>query len=72
MAESVPGVFFHMAALIARHGDVPLQGLGGRFRCTLCGHRPAKTMLGWHLPPATAEGWVVPVNRRAAASPRRS
>ncbi len=51
------GEGLNIVATIARHGDLPLVGLGQRFRYSLCGHRPAESRLGWVLPPAAAQGW---------------
>lgn len=52
------GVDLDIPALMARYGDLPLLGLGTRFRCQACGHRPAEIRMGWRLPSGTGRGWV--------------
>jgi hypothetical protein len=63
----VGAVEIDVAAIIARHGDLQLLGLGRRFRCGLCGHRPAEIRHGWRLPSAAGVGWVTPGERSPEA-----
>lgn len=66
-SRHVGSVELEIPAVIARYSDLPVLRLGRRFRCSLCGHRPAETRCGWRMSAAAGVGWVTPAEGSSEA-----